>query len=409
MTTRQRAYKYRFYPTPEQELNLNRTFGCARYVYNRGLEMRTTAWKDGIKKPPTVASQLAVWKREPETEFLKEVSSVTLMMATQNLGIAFDNFFAKRASYPRFKSKRRSTASASYSYMAFSLKWIDGGGTAAITLAKQREPLNIVWSRPLPDDWYPNRMTVTRDSAGRYFISILMQEDILAMPVPQNSVIGVDLGLTDFVATDAGEKYQGPKTTRKYADKLARAQRELMHKQKGSKNRAKARFKVARVHAKIADTRKDFLHKLSTKLIRENQTIICETLAVKNMVQNRSLAKSISDASWSEFVSMLEYKAEWYGRDLVKIDQWFPSTQLCSTSGCSFRNRNLSLGNRFWTCPECLTVHDRDINAAKNIVAAGLAVMAHKTGPSKLVESASDAIEVRLRSATLVEAGSPRE
>ncbi len=214
-------------------------------------------------------------------------------------------------------------------------------------------------------------MTVSKDATDRYFVSILVEQDIPHL-TPVEQTVGADLGLKDFVILSTGEKVGNPHFFVKDEKKLANAQRRHAKKKKGSKNRAKAAKKVARIHARIADRRRDFLHKLSTRLIRENQTICVETLAVKNMVKNHSLAKAISDVGWSEFVSQLEYKAKWYGRNVVKIDRWYPSSKRCSH--CGHMLDSLSLEVRQWTCPECGVVHDRDINAAKNVHAAGLAV-----------------------------------
>lgn len=377
MTVRQRAYKYRFYPTDEQATQLARTFGCSRLVYNKALGHITTEWRDNQKRVSAYETVMLLpeWKNAEETEFLKEVSSVTLQQSIRNLATAFDNFFSKRAAYPKFKKRGRSKESAIYANTAFSFTPAPDG-TAKIKLAKQSEPLNIVWSRPLPAEAVPSTITVSKDPSGRYFVSMLVKEDIDELPTAAHASVGFDLGLKDYAITSRGSKYPNPRHTKKYENKLALAQKRLAKKQSGSQNRAKAKLKVAKIHAKIADARRDHLHKLSTQLVRQNQTIICETLRVKNMVKNHSLAKAISDASWGEFINMIEYKAEWYGRTLVKIDQWYPSTQLCSTTGCEYRNQNLSLTDRYWSCPSCSVRHDRDVNAALNIEAAGLAVLA---------------------------------
>ncbi|MEO7022435.1 MAG: RNA-guided endonuclease TnpB family protein, partial [Ktedonobacteraceae bacterium] len=261
--------------------------------------------------------------------------------------------------------KKRNQQSAEYTTSA--LKW-DG---KHLLLAKMAEPLHIVWSRPLPKDSKPSTVTVSKDAADRYFVSILVEQDIQHLK-PIEQTVGADLGLKDFVILSTGEKVGNPHFFTKDEKKLAKAQRRHSKKKKGSKNRAKVAQKVARIHASIADRRRDFLHKLSTRLIRENQTICVESLAVKNMVKNHSLAKALSDVGWSEFVSQLEYKAKWYGRNVVKIDLWYPSSKRCSA--CGHILDSLSLDVRQWTCPECGVVHDRDINAAQNVHAAGLAV-----------------------------------
>ena len=361
-----RAYQYRVYPTDEQKHLLARTFGCARFVYNWALRLRTDAYykenkRIGYHETSALLTQL---KQQEEYAWLTEVSSVPTQQALRHLDKAFRNFFEGRAKYPMFK-KRRNQQSAEYTTSAF--KW-DG---TSLTLAKMTEPLDIRWSRPLPDGAKPSTVTVTKDRANRYFVSILVEEDIKQLdPVEQS--VGADLGLKEFVILSTGEVVGNPKFFHKDEKQLAKAQRRHAKKRKGSKNRAKARVKVAKIHARIADRRRDFLHQLSTRLIRENQTICIESLAVKNMVKNHSLAKAISDVGWSEFVSQLEYKAAWYGRTLVKIDKWYPSSKRCFD--CGHVLDSLSLDIRVWTCPECGVVHDRDLNAARNIHAVGLTV-----------------------------------
>ncbi len=233
------------------------------------------------------------------------------------------------------------------------------------------DPLDIRWSRALPKAAKVTTVTVSKDPAGRYFVSMLCDDDVAPKPKAKGEV-GVDLGITHLAVLSTGEKILNPRPFKRRARRLATLQRRLAKKKRGSRNRAKARLKVARAHARIADARKDFLHKLSTRLVNENQVIAVETLAVKNMQRNHCLAKAISDASWSELVRQLEYKSTWYGRTLVGIDRWYPSSKRCND--CGFTLSELPLSVREWRCPECGAVHDRDVNAAKNILAAGLAV-----------------------------------
>ena len=280
--------------------------------------------------------------------------------------VAFANFFAKRNGYPKFKSKH-GLNSAEYTTSAFRWNGKD------LTLAKMKEPLAVRWSRTIPKAAKVTTVTVSNDPAGRYFVSILCDDTVSSLPLHESKV-GIDLGLNSFAVLSTGEKVSAHNTFRKNEKKLAKLQRRLAKKQKGSKNRTKARLRVAKLAAKVSDTRKDFLHKLSTRLIRENQTIAVETLAVKNMVQNRHLSKSISDAGWSEFVRQLTYKAHWYGRTIVGIDKWYPSSKRCSD--CGFVLTKIPLSVRKWACPECGANHDRDVNAARNILAAGLAASA---------------------------------
>ncbi|MCC5033343.1 transposase [Streptomyces sp. WAC 00631] len=363
-----RAFKYRFYPTDEQAAELSRTFGCVRLVYNKALEERTRAWYGEQRRVSYVQSSAALteWKRTEELAFLAEVSSVPLQQALRHLQTAFGNFFAKRAKYPRFKSRKRSRQSAEYTRSGF--KWRDG----RLTLAKMAAPLDIRWSRPLPEGAAPTTVTVSRDAVGRWFVSLLCDDVITPAPAT-TAAVGIDAGLTSLVTLSTGEKIANPKHERKDRAKLARAQRELSRKAKGSNNREKARRKVARVHARITDRRRDFLHKLTTRLVRENQTVVIEDLTVRNLAKNHSLARAISDASWTELRSMLEYKCAWYGRELVVVDRWFPSSKLCGA--CGTVAASMPLNVREWTC-DCGTLHDRDINAARNIKAAGLAVSA---------------------------------
>ena len=363
-----KAYKYRFYPTDEQKQILARTFGCCRYVSNWALRERTDAYyKRGERLSyEDTAQRLVLLKKREETSWLDEVSSVPLQQALRNLDRAFRNFFEGRAHYPTFKKKRHQQSAT---YASNALNW-DG---KSLTLAKMDEPLAIVWHRPLPDGCKPSSVTITKDEAERYFVSMLVEEDIKALEVTPK-MVGLDLGLKSMVIESSGQTHGNPKFFAKDEKKLAKAQRRLAKKKKGSKNRAKARLKVARLHKKIADRRRDYQHKLSTKIVRENQVVCIESLHVKHMVKNHSLAKAISDVGWSEFVRQLEYKAEWYGRTLVKIDKWYPSSKRCFD--CGHILDSLTLDVRAWTCPECGVHHDRDINAAKNILAVGLTVAA---------------------------------
>ncbi|MCW2942506.1 MAG: transposase, OrfB [Actinomycetia bacterium] len=361
-----RAFKYRFYPTPEQAAELSRTFGCVRLVYNKALEERTRAYTVEGRKVSYVESSalLTEWKRTEGLAFLNEVSSVPLQQGLRHLQAGFANFFAKRAKYPTFKSKKKSHKSAEYTRSGF--RWREG----ALTLAKMTQPLNIVWSRRLPEGAEPSTVTASQDAAGRWYVSILVETFIARLPTT-DAVVGVDAGMTSLVTLSTGEKVANPRHERRDRKRLARAQRDLSRKAKGSNNRRKARLKVARVHARIADRRRDFLHKLTTRLVRENQTVVIEDLSVRNMVKNHSLARAISDAAWSDMRGMLEYKCAWYGRELIAVDRWFPSSKLCSA--CGTVAGRMPLNVREWVCVNCGVTHDRDVNAAKNNLAAGLA------------------------------------
>ncbi len=361
-----RAYKYRFYPTPKQAELLARTFGCVRFVYNAVLRYRTDAFYERQEKVgyANASAHLTTLKKDPDLAFLNEVSCVPLQQSLRHQQTAFKNFFDGRARYPRFKSKRH-RQSAEFTRSAFQYR------NGQLFLAKSKEPLAVRWTRDLPCE--PTTLTVSKDSAGRYFVSCLCEFDPRTLPVTPK-MVGIDLGLKDLFVTSDGHQTGNPRHTVKYAARLAKAQRRLSRKKLGSRNRAKARMKVARLHAKLSDCRMDNLHKLSRKIVSENQVICVESLKVKNMLRNRSLAKSISDAGWGEFVRQLAYKAEWAGRKLVAIDQWYPSSKRCSA--CGFVMDAMPLDVRHWTCPECAAKHDRDLNAAINIKAAGLAVLA---------------------------------
>ena len=364
----ERAYKYRFYPTTEQENLLRRTMGCVRLVYNKALATRTIAWyerQERIQYKET-SSILTSWKKTEDLDFLNEVSCVPLQQCLRNLQKAFANFWGKRAKYPRFK-KKRNGGSAEFTKSAF--KYREG----KLWLAKCSEPLNIVWSRYLPEGCSPSTVIVKLDSSGRWFVSLLVDDYTVEVLPPTKKQIGIDAGVTSLISTSDGEKIANPKHFNRLYRKLKVAQKELSRKTKGSSNRQKARLKVASIHAKIKDARTDFLHKLTTNLVRNNSLIAIEDLAVRNMVRNHKLARSISDAAWGEMFRQLEYKCEWYGRQLVKIDRFFPSSKRCYH--CGFVVEKMPLNVRSWDCPSCGTKEiDRDINAGKNILAAGLAV-----------------------------------
>ncbi|MGV0028539.1 RNA-guided endonuclease InsQ/TnpB family protein [Phormidesmis priestleyi] len=361
-----KAFKYRIYPTPEQETLLRQTTGCTRLVYNRALALRTDAWykdQQRVGYRETSAS-LTEWKKDESLSFLNDVSCVPLQQGLRHLQTAFSNFFAGRANYPTFK-KKRNGGSAEFTKSAF--KWKDG----KLFLAKCLEPLNIRWSRTLPEGVEPSTVTVKLSPSGRWTVSLLVDIEIEPLSKSPN-VVGIDLGITSLIALSSGEKVANPKGFKAKRAKLRKVQKALSRKQKGSNNRYRACLKVAKVHAEISDARQDFLHKLTTRLVRENQTIAVEDLAAGNMVKNRKLSLAISDASWGELTRQLEYKCDWYGRTFVKIDRWFPSSKRCGK--CGHIVDKLPLTIREWDCPKCGTHHDRDVNAAHNILAAGLAV-----------------------------------
>ncbi|MES5817024.1 RNA-guided endonuclease TnpB family protein [Streptomyces sp. RG80] len=377
----QLRYAFRLYPDAGQRIALARAFGCARVVFNDAVRAREDARKAG--RPFPKAGELSVRliteaKRSVERSWLGEVSAVVLQQSLRDAESAYKNFFASlkgarkgpKLGAPRFKSRKDARQSIRFTVNA---RWniTDSG---RLNLPKIGA-VKVKWSRTLPAT--PSSVTVIKDSAGRYFASFVIGTDLAAdasrMPATGQS-IGIDLGLTHFAVLSTGEKIDSPRFLRRAEKKLKKAQRELSRKQQGSNNRARARLKVARAHAKVADARKEFHHQLSTRLISENQGIAVESLAVAGLARTR-LAKSVHDAGWTAFVNMLEYKAQRYGRTLVKIGRFEPSSQVCST--CGVKDGPQPLHIREWTCTACGTLHDRDHNAALNVkTAAGLAVSA---------------------------------
>ncbi|MFH8733908.1 MULTISPECIES: RNA-guided endonuclease InsQ/TnpB family protein [unclassified Streptomyces] len=377
----QLRYAFRLYPEPGQRLALGRAFGCARVVFNDAVRARQDAHAAGLPYPKAAElSQTLITraKRTVERSWLGEVSSVVLQQSLRDVEAAYKAFFASlkgerkgaRVGAPRFKSRKDPRQSIRFTANA---RWsITPGGR--LNLPKIGA-VRVKWSRTLPV--MPSSVTVIKDSAGRYFASFVIDTDPAAdagrMPATEQA-IGIDLGLTHFAVLSDGTKIDSPGFLRRAEKKLKKAGRELSRKQKGSKNRAKARLKVARAHAQVADARKEFHHQLSTRLIRENQAIAVEDLSVKGLARTK-LAKSVHDAGWSQFVTMLAYKAARYGRTFIKIGRFEPTSQVCSA--CGHHDGPKPLRVREWTCPACGTRHDRDVNAAKNVKqAAGLAASA---------------------------------
>ncbi|WP_327253525.1 RNA-guided endonuclease InsQ/TnpB family protein [Streptomyces sp. NBC_01244] len=377
--TQQRVYRYRFYPTDSQAEQLIQTFGACRWVYNEGLALRVKAWEEHSVSLGFAETSRALtgWRRAPETPWLQDVSSTVLQQSLRHLDSAFARFFKGSTKYPKPKRKHRTRDSATYVRTGF--RWHEDPerpGTGLIALAKQTEPLDVRWSRPLPAGVTPVKLTVTRDRAGRFFLYALVEERIAPLPAAlapgtdTPKAVGIDLGLAALVTLDDGSTVDHPKLLKKYEKKLARLQRELHRKQKGSANRGKARAKIARLYALISDVRKDGLDQLTTRLVRENQVLVVEDLAVANLLRVKRLSKSIADASWGTILDMLRYKAAWYGRTLVVVDRFFPSTRRCSA--CHTKGERLGLSVRSWTCAACDAAHDRDGNAAVNLRDEGL-------------------------------------
>ncbi|WP_433278917.1 RNA-guided endonuclease InsQ/TnpB family protein [Pseudonocardia xinjiangensis] len=365
----QLRYAYRLNPTPAQRRALARAFGCARVVFNDAIAARRAAHEAGAPFPTDGALSKALTgaKRTPQRAWLGEVSAVVLQQALADACAAYRNFFAsctgtrkgRKLGAPRFRSRKD---------RAQSIRFTKAARFRVTPAGRLRLPgigdVPVRWSRELPSE--PSSVTVTVDAAGRYHASFVVDvPDVPLPPVPRE--VGIDLGLTHFAVLSDGSKVDAPRIARKAQAKLAKAQKELARRQKGSKNREKSRRKVARAHVRVASTRRDWLHKLSTMIVQENQLVAVEDLAVSGLART-SLARSVHDAGWSTFVGMLAYKAQRSGRTLVKVGRWFPSTRLCSSCGAIGEAKPLHV--REWTCG-CGAVHDRDINAAKNILAAG--------------------------------------
>ena len=374
---RLKAYKFRIYPTEEQEIFFAKTFGCVRKVYNLMLNDRKKAYEevknDSSKKMafPTPA------KYKKEFPFLKEVDSLALANAQLHLDKAYKNFFRdKSVGFPRFKSKKNPVQSYTTNNQKGTIALI---GSKFIKVPKLKSLVRIKLHRQ-PKGMIKSA-TISRHSSGKYYISLLCKEEISELP-KINSAIGIDLGITDFAILSDGQKIDNHKFTSKMEKKLKREQRKLsrralLAKKKGiplseAKNYQKQKRKVARLHEKVMNQRTDFLNKLSTEIIKNHDIICIEDLNVKGMLRNHKLARSISDVSWSSFVAKLQYKADWYGREIIKVNQWFPSSQICSE--CGHKDGKKPLDIREWTCPICHTHHDRDINASINILIEGLRI-----------------------------------
>lgn len=360
-----KAYKLRLYPNKEQEIYFSKCFGSVRFIYNKMLNDKIEYYKKNNKM---LYNRPAQYKKE--YIWLKEVDSLALANAQMNLDKAYKNFFRdKSVGFPKFKSKKNNYYSYTTNNQKNTIDIVDG---KYIKLPKLKTLVRIKQHRQIPKDGKIKSATISKNSSGKYYISILVEQEIKELP-KNEFTIGIDLGLTDFAITSDGVKYSNPRYLRKSLNKLAKEQRKLSRKKNGSKNRNKQRVKVAKLHEHISNQRKDFLHKLSSELINENQVICLEDLQVKEIQQNKYLSQSVSDVGWYEFRRQLEYKAKWYGRTISFVDKWYPSSQICSNCGNNTGKKSLDI--REFDCPYCGKHHDRDINASINILHEGLRLL----------------------------------
>lgn len=361
-----KGYKYRLYPNKEQEVQLQKTFGCCRFVYNQTLAHRKDKYdkeKESMNK--TSCNNYVNQVLKKEYEWLKEVDKFALTNAIYNMDSAYQKFFNEHAGYPKFKSKKNHKKS-------YTTNFTNGNIEVDFENNKIKLP-KLKWVKAKLHREFVGHIksaTISQVPSGKYYVSILVETEHIPME-STGCAIGIDLGIKDLLITSNGEKKENHKYIKKYEDKLAKEQRKLAHKQKGSSNWNKQRIKVAKIHEKISNTRKDYLHKISHELVNENQVIVSEDLAVSNMIKNHHLAKSISDCGWYELTRQLDYKSDWNNRNYIKIGRFTKSSQPCSVCGyINTETKDLSV--REWTCPQCGTVHDRDVNAAINILNEGL-------------------------------------
>ena len=363
-----KGYKYRIYPNKEQEILIQKTFGCVRFVYNNVLSYKIDKYKnENMSLSKIDCNNYCNRVLKNEYNWLKEVDKFSLNNSIINMDNAYKKFFTEHSGFPKFKSKKDN-------HKSYKTNFTNNNIEVDFINDKIKIP-KLKWVKSKVHRKFTGKIksaTISQNPSGKYFISILVDTENIQMS-KNNNKVGIDLGLKEFAITSDGELISNPKYLRKSEKRLIKLQKDLSRKQKGSKNRNKCRLKVAKLHEKIGNQRKDFLHKLSTRLVNDNQVIVLEDLKVKNMIKNKYLSKSISDVSWSEFVRQLEYKSEWYGRQIVKVDTWYPSSQICSNCGHKDGKKELSI--REWICPICGTHHDRDINASINILNEGLKIL----------------------------------
>ena len=373
-----KTYRFRLFPTAEQEILLAKHFGCTRYVYNHFLNERKEQYQANKKSDNYYkqAATLTKLKKEEDTKWLKEVNSQTLQFALRSLDTAFLNFFRGNAQFPKFKSRKHKNT--------FTIPQFGTLTDNKIHIPKFKDGIKVKLHREVKGKI--GKMSITKTPTGKYYVSIFTEQEVEELP-KTNKQVGIDLGLKDFVITSDNKIFKNNRYTKKYAKQLKKAQQHLSRKQKGSNGFEKQKLKVAKIHEKITNCRLDTLHKVSYQLVNENDLIVCEDLNVKGMIKNHKLSKHIADASWGNFVTLLQYKCNWYGKELVKVNRFYPSSKTCGD--CGWINQELKLSDREWTCNSCGVVHDRDVNASRNILKEGLKILGQGLSNTR-VEDKSD-------------------
>jgi len=356
-----KTYKFRLFPTKEQEVHLNQHFGHSRWVYNHFLNERKEQYQADKKSDNYYkqAATLTKLKKEEDTKWLKEVNSQTLQFALRSLDTAFLNFFRGNAQFPKFKSRKHKNT--------FTIPQFGKLEDGKIIIPKFRDGIKVKLHREVKGEI--GKMSITKTPTGKYYVSIFTEQEADELP-KTNRQVGIDLGLKDFVITSDNNKFKNNRYTKKYTKQLKKAQQHLSRKQNGSNGFEKQKLKVVKIHEKIASCRLDTLHKVSKELVESYDLISVEDLNVKGMIKNHKLSKHIADASWGNFVTLLQYKCNWYGKELVKVNRFYPSSKTCGD--CGWINQELKLSDREWTCKSCGVVHDRDVNASRNILKEGL-------------------------------------